>query len=256
MRGARAVLEWRSGGPYEGSKGWHVARIRKIRLSNGIFLLKFSTQYELAATFLRFQEHAESSRFSGRTFSLEQFMDWYAGKFGNFTYFQDWAGFNVPSTALEPFRAGAFDPLLEKERRFLKLFARERRPFYVIGVGETHSRSDLAHEIAHALFFTSPEYRDAVLAGMRGYDTASLRRALSRMGYSRGVLMDEVHAYLVAGAEGVAGPAVGRLAALRRALQSIFAEHSRALLARASRELRTARSRKPPRRPARRKAPR
>lgn len=233
-----------------------MARIRKIRLAPGVFLLKFSSQYELAATFLRFQEHAESSRFSGRTFSLEEFMDWYAGKFGNFTYYQDWAGFNVPSTALEPFRAGSFDPLLEKERRFLKLFAGERRPFYVIGVAETHTRSDLAHEIAHALFFTNPDYRGAVLSAMRGYDTAVLRRALGRMGYSRAVLTDEVHAYLVAGAEGVAGPAVGRLAGPRRALRSIFARYSRALIARAARELRRARSRRKPARPVGRKRPR
>ena len=231
-----------------------MARILKIRLPGGIFLLKFPSQYELAATFLRFQEHAESSRFSGRTFSLEEFMDWYAGKFGNFTYYQDWAGFNVPSTVLEPFRAGSFDPLLEKERRFLKLFARERRPFYVIGVGEAHTRSDLAHEIAHALFFTNQDYRRAVLEAMRGHDTAPLRRALSRMGYSRAVLTDEVHAYLVAGAEGVTGPAAGRLAAPRRALKSLFARHSRALMARASRELRRrARSRRKANRPVRRK---
>jgi hypothetical protein len=28
-----------------------------------------------------------------RFFSLEQYMDWYAARCGNFTYYQDWSGF-------------------------------------------------------------------------------------------------------------------------------------------------------------------
>ncbi len=62
-------------------------------------------------------------------------MDWYAKRYGNFTYYEDWAGFNVPSTAMQPFYEGKFDPLSEKERQLLQLFEgtlSER--FYVIGV--------------------------------------------------------------------------------------------------------------------------
>jgi len=32
-------------------------RIKKSRVAKGIYLLRFRTQYELAATFLRVQEH-------------------------------------------------------------------------------------------------------------------------------------------------------------------------------------------------------
>ena len=117
-------------------------RIKKVRVAEGIFLARFATQYELASTFLRFQEYAESSRFAGRIFSIEEFMDWYASQFGKFSYFEDWTGFNVPSTALEPFFAGRFDPLLEKEKRLLALFKKERKPFYIIGVTESSSRDD------------------------------------------------------------------------------------------------------------------
>lgn len=94
-------------------------KIVKSRIAKDIYLLRFKTQYELAATFLRVQEHYESPRFHGRIFSLEQFMDWYAKRYGNFTYYEDWAGFNVPSTALQPFYEGKFDPLSEKEKEFL-----------------------------------------------------------------------------------------------------------------------------------------
>jgi hypothetical protein len=59
-------------------------------------------------------------------------MDWYAERYGNFTYYQDWAGFNVPSTALQPFYEGRFDPLSEKEKALLRLFNGLRERFYVI----------------------------------------------------------------------------------------------------------------------------
>ena len=72
-------------------------------IAPGVFLLRYQSQYELATTFLRFQEHYESRRFRNRVFSLEDFMDWYASRFGGFTYYQDWAGFNLPSTAFTAF---------------------------------------------------------------------------------------------------------------------------------------------------------
>ena len=100
----------------------------KNAIGEGIFLVRFDTQYALASTFLRIQEHYESSRFRNRVFTLEEYMDWYAERFGAFTYYQDWSGFNVPSTAFDPFYAGRFDPLMRKEERLLRLFEGERRP--------------------------------------------------------------------------------------------------------------------------------
>jgi len=192
------------------------------RIAHGIFVVRFQTQYELASTFLRFQEHYESSRFRNRVFTLEQYMDWYAATFGAFTYFQDWSGFNVPSTAFESFYRGLFDPLLRKEERLLRRFRNERAPYYVIGIA---SDDDLRHELAHALFFTRPTYKAAVVAAMRGYDTASLKKRLASMGYHRQVLTDEVHAYLVAPA-GSLGRGVRRLAPLQKELRAIFRRHS------------------------------
>src|ERR1043166_6690987 len=92
-------------------------KIVKHKISDAIYLLRFETLYELSSTFLRIQEHYESPHFHGRVFTLEQFMDWYAAKNEKkeFSYFEDWDGFNVPSTAFQPFYDGRFDPLLEKE---------------------------------------------------------------------------------------------------------------------------------------------
>jgi hypothetical protein len=196
--------------------------VTKTRIADGIFLVRFDTQYALASTFLRIQEHYESSRFRNRVFSLEEYMDWYAAEFGAFTYYEDWSGFNVPSRAFAPFYAGRFDPLLRKEQRLLRLFRHEREPFYVIGLS---SDDDLEHEIAHALFHTRPDYRRAVLAAMRPYDTSALAKELAAMGYHRQVLPDEVHAYLIA-PEGSLGAASKRLAPLRKELRALFRRHS------------------------------
>jgi len=202
--------------------------MKKKAIGEGIFLVRFDTQYALASTFLRIQEHYESSRFRNRVFTLEEYMDWYAERFGAFTYYQDWSGFNVPSTAFDPFYDGRFDPLLRKEQRLLRLFEREHEqglPFYVIGLSDDE---DLEHEIAHALFFTRPDYRKAVRAAMRAYDTSQLEKKLAAMGYDRAVLADEAHAYLIEEPD----PRVGTLpalAGLRKELRAIYREHAKGI---------------------------
>lgn len=185
-------------------------------------LVEFSTQYELAATFLRFQEFYESPRFRGKVFSLEEYMDWYAETNGGFTYFEDWSGFNVPSEVFAPFRNGDFDPLLDKERALLRLLANEREPFYVIGVarkGDPERRDTLMHELAHGLFYTDENYRDEVTASLAQYDTRAIAKKLAGEGYHTRVIADEVHAYVLTGSEGA------RFAPLRRRLRAIFRAH-------------------------------
>ena len=194
----------------------------KTKLADRIFLVRFKTQYALASTFLRIQEHYESTRFRKRVFTVEEFMDWYAAEYGAFSYFEDWSGFNVPSEAFEPFFEGRFDPLLRKEQRLLALFRREKKPFYVIGLS---SNEDLKHELAHALFHTSPAYRKAVLAAMREYDTSSVEKTLAGMGYHRHVLPDEVHAYLVS-PESAPGGSRKDLEPLRSRLRALFRKHA------------------------------
>lgn len=199
----------------------------KSRVASGIFLLRFRTQYQLAATFLRVQEHYESPRFHGRVFSLEQYMDWYAERYGNFTYYQDWSGFNVPSTALQPFYAGRFDPLSEKEKQLLGMFRSVRRRFYVIGVVGRGGGS-LTHELAHALFFIDAVYRKAVQRAMLAYDSSTLEQQLSKAGYARHVIQDETQAYLVAPSRKL-GTGLRQLEPLRRELRTLFRKHAKGL---------------------------
>jgi hypothetical protein len=200
------------------------AKIIKSKVGPGIYLLRFKTQYELTATFLRVQEHYESPRFHGRIFALEQYMDWYAAEKGNFTYYQDWAGFNVPSTAFQPFYDGKFDPLSEKEKRLLRLFENLRQQFYVIGIYDSGARHSLTHELAHALYFTDAAYREAVRKEMRAYNTSALGKQIAKAGYAQHVIPDETQAYLVQPSDKIGSSR--SLAPLRRKLRALFRQHS------------------------------
>jgi hypothetical protein len=103
----------------------------------------------------------------------------------------------------------------------LRQFRSTSEPFYVIGVA---SDNDLKHELAHALFFTRPDYKRAVLAAMENYDTSPLEEKLARMGYHKHVLRDEAHAHVVAPAGSLGR---GRaLAPLRRELQAIYRRYA------------------------------
>lgn len=204
-----------------------MAKLRRSEVLERVFLVECDARRELAATFLRFQEHYESPRFRGRVFTREQFVAWHVAERGQFTYYDDWPGFNVPSWALEPFFAGLFDPLEERERRLLELFRGERDPYYVIGVEGDGARADLAtleHELAHGLYAMRDAYRREVRACLRGEDTTALERELLSLGYGAQVLQDEVHAYLLTERFGTER-ARRALAPARRRLRAIFRAH-------------------------------
>jgi hypothetical protein len=182
--------------------------VRQFNITERIILLVYGKQKDLASTFLRFQEHYESPEFRGKCFSLAEFQNWYiqnspGGRAtGRFTYYTDWAGFNIPSVVLVPFYDGLFDPLSEQEQEFLLRFKNEKQPFYVIGAhqqaGDLHET--LLHEVAHGLFYTDTGYRNAVLEILRTYDTEPIREELRlKAGYHEDVLDDEVNAFMVSG---------------------------------------------------------
>jgi hypothetical protein len=176
-----------------------LAAVRLAEVAPNVLHLEFPTQYLLASTFLRFQEHYESPKFRGQTFSLETYMDWYAQtrKHGNFSYFSDWGGFNIPSAVLEPFEAGHFDPLSRKEKALLELVRDRPRPIYLIGTSSGKGDVEtLRHEIAHGLYSTNPEYRRLAEELLSAVDLAPVFAMLERLGYHPDVWRDEAHAWL------------------------------------------------------------
>ena len=187
---------------------------------HSIHLLTFDNQHDLASTFLRFQEYYESPEFAGKVFSLDEYRKWYvneslrSSKNGEFTYYEDWNGFNIPSKILKPFYEGKFDPLSELEQRLLDIYKNEKEPFYIIGLHKANDRFSISleHEVAHGLFFINQDYREKVLSILKQYDTSELRKAILKTGgYHENVLDDEVHAYAISGSRTINAPVSGKM---------------------------------------------
>lgn len=191
-----------------------------------IYLVLFKTQYRLAATFMRFQEHYESPKFRDKVFSAEEYMDWYAEENGKFSYFEDWPGFNIPSKVLQPFYDGWFDPLTRKEKALLDLFKKMRGRFYVIGAAEWSKdfAELLRHEFVHGLFYTAARYRRDVRDCLQSRDISDFDKALVDMktGYHPSVFLDEINAYVLTTPDGLAGVADKRVKELKAVLREVF----------------------------------
>jgi hypothetical protein len=193
-----------------------------------IYLVAARTPYEIASTFLRFQEYYESPKFRGRYFSLEEFMDWYAAENSGFSYFDDWEGFNIPSWVFRPFREGRFDPLLKKERKLLSLIADVADPFYLIGACRPFALPNLKHEFVHGCFYTDRRYRAQVLAVLRKAKARTFHEALRRLGgYHPSRWPDEINAYSLAGIGHLVecGLNVAEAEPTRSALHATFRRH-------------------------------
>lgn len=184
---------------------------------------------------MRFQEYYESPRFKGKIFTREEFAAWYVDQSiggkgtGQFTYLGDWAGFNIPSSVLEPFYQGKFDPLTDNERALIDLFEERRnRLFYVFASDDDLDENASTHEIAHALFYVSPDYKSSVLRILSGIDEETRRRIkiiLLHTGYHEDVVDDEMHAYMISDPDDVPWSIAGlgkSFDAASAALQELF----------------------------------
>lgn len=168
------------------------------KIIDQIYHVDFPSQYLLTSTFLRFQEAYESPKFKDKQFTLEEFADWYAKKHGNFTYYKDWEGFNVPSCAFKPFYDGKFDPLSKKEQKLLETLKEIKEEFYIIGT-YGNDKQTLKHEIAHGLFAINPDYRNEVMEQLNQVPKTQIYSVMKKIGdYHPAVYYDEFHAYVLA----------------------------------------------------------
>lgn len=170
--------------------------IKIKKLSSSIYLLKFRTKKDMAHTFLRFQENYESPEFMGKIFTHKEYFRWYK-TIKNSRYHEDWEGFNLPSSAFEPFMKGKFNPLTRNEIKLLSLFKGIKGDFYIIAFhGNGHHL--LGHELAHAVYAINKSYRNKVKKIIRKYDVGHIKKELLKMGgYSKNVLDDEIQAYTI-----------------------------------------------------------
>jgi hypothetical protein len=166
---------------------------------NNIYLIESENRQELAETFMRFQEYYESPVFKGRFFSVHEFENWYASKYGRFSYAKDWSGFNIPSWVLEPFKTGDFGLLTDKEERLLNMLKNQDGKFYIIGATPRDEwfKDTVKHEFVHGAYFTNSNYKKEVDNLIKVKKPEAVKKALIQMGYDTEVLNDETNAYLL-----------------------------------------------------------
>lgn len=197
-------------------------KIKKQKVNHRIYLLKFKSSKDASTALLRFEEFYESPKFRGRVFSHEEFKKWYKEVHGAFTYSEDWGAYNFPSSVLRPFFKGKFNPLTRAERKVLDELRDIKGKFYVVGVSEKARKEDVRHELAHALFSTVAPYKKKVNKVLRKFDISSLKYELSQKnGYSKNVLLDEVHAWVIGSPDEFSSRVPTRL---KRSLRGIFRE--------------------------------
>ena len=175
----------------------------------GVIHVIYPKQTMLAKAFMRMQEFYESGipGFKGQHFTRNEFKKAYAEMMGTgvsyeeFTYYDDWGGFNVPGDVADKFMK-LFTPdfmeesLMDAIKQHAPL---HNKPFYVIGTFESGGESIIDHELSHAFWHLHSEYRK-MMQGMVESLPKTFRRTirshLTRMGYCEAVLDDETAAYL------------------------------------------------------------
>ena len=85
-----------------------MVKIKFSEIIPNIFWFNFDTQEECAKTFCRFEEYYESPFWQGKIFTLDEYKEWYIKTYGQWSYYTDWSGFNIPDYAFKPFFDGKF----------------------------------------------------------------------------------------------------------------------------------------------------
>lgn len=202
--------------------------INKIR--ENILHVTFKTQEELAKAFLPFQEFYENIKFAGTEFTFDEFKDWYIAEFGEFSYYQDWSGFNVPSSVIASMRNN--DNLMkslvisdESTKLYESLLPMLSDDFYVIGTIQDTDVGTLAHELSHARFFLDILYKQNVtfVLEKNSHLIEPLVEHLKGISYHQKVLLDEAHAYILHEEEYLTSEGLwnSNLAALREELRRL-----------------------------------
>ncbi len=179
----------------------------KLReVTDKVWVVEFDSYYNLAMTFLRYQEYYESPnpKFFRNPFMINEYVEWYSGG-EEFTYHMDWLGFNIPSKFILDCQSNIPDPNewdIIMNDIITKIKETSGDIFYLLGIKEGDD-DVLEHEVAHGLFFTNKDYQ---IEMMEIYDTLpdkvknkvnSYLRESS--GYSEEVFMDETQAYMSTG---------------------------------------------------------
>lgn len=183
--------------------GFNVRRI----CDKGLWLITTGDALELGMLFWRYQEFYESPNpeFVNRTFLLIDYVKWFCkNKNNNFTYFNDYAAFNIPGVSLDYALSLDWQDMNKHDYTMLKIVneIKKHSPenYYIVGA-KRQQAADRDHEIAHGLFYLFPVYQEQMkrLVDGLGTDKWELFDYLKAEGYSDHVLVDEAQAYMATG---------------------------------------------------------
>jgi hypothetical protein len=171
------------------------------KMTDGIYHIRGKDQYDITSIFLRIQEFYESPfrGIRGKHFTLEHYMDLYAKEYGNFTYCQDWVGFNVPGNVVRRFFKIFEEDLLDKEEllyQTIEEIVESKKRFYLIGTYQDGAVVD--HELAHAFYYLDSEYKKTmkrIILSLPEKIKDDMLKAITDKGYCKMVLEDELQAY-------------------------------------------------------------
>ncbi len=176
-----------------------------------VFHVEFPKAYDLAMTFVRYQEFYESPKFRGEYFKIMDYIEWYSKNVGNgsFTYPNDYDGFNIPSVVIDKvlFKLHSFEYDIRTNHDEMMMDIRknlaEHSPYYLIGTSkEKESKSTINHEIAHGLFYTNSSYQEESLKltnNLPDLVKTSLYKCMRALEYHPSVWDDEINSYMATG---------------------------------------------------------
>lgn len=189
-----------------------LSQIKLFEIYPKIFAVVIKDDKLRARVFMRYQEfyESDSDTFRGKGFKWREFVDYYKKKTKNdiLTYHEDWSGYNLPCDSIESCIAvipdiNFFDLIMFSIVDTIKSQVGSDK-FYLIGIDQADGgdKSLIEHELAHGLWFSSPQYKAAQLFNideLPDYIDEPLRKKISGMGYGPNVIDDEIQAYLSTG---------------------------------------------------------
>ncbi len=177
------------------------------RIRPNIIHFRFPTRYHVCSACIRIQEFYESpyDKIRNHYFTMDDYMDHYAEvNYGEFTYFNDWDGFNIPGDSIINFWKVFNEherPIRRKEgdifASLMNFITTNNSQFYIIGTHDD-AQEAITHEIAHAYYYLSDDYKKScqtIYDEMPKSLKNKLHEEFAHIGYVDNVFADEVQAY-------------------------------------------------------------
>ena len=189
-----------------------LSQIKLFEMYPKIYAVVIKDDKLRARVFMRYQEfyESDSDTFRGKGFKWYDFVKFYKEKTKNdyFSYHEDWAGYNIPCDSIESCIAkipdlNFYDLIMFSVVDTIRSKVGNEN-FYLIGIDQSdgEDKSLIFHEIAHGLWFSSPNYRNKQLKNIERLEPNVkdyVTKKIIDMGYGENVVEDEIQAYLSTG---------------------------------------------------------